>query len=164
MITLIILILTLIGATALAMRHAPIIAWTGLFAAAALVTLFASGFGLFFIILLVGTILLGLASVEDLRRKFIAKPAFNAIAKVIPPVSDTEREALEGGTVGWDAELFSGIPDYDKLRAISPIRLTDEEQDFLDGETETLCKMIDDWQKMWLEAWFSMWFPMSRKR
>ena len=146
MTTLIILILTLCGATALAMRHAPIIAWTGLFAAAGLITLFASGFGVFFILLLVITILLGLASVEDIRRKFFAKPAFNAIAKVIPPVSDTEREALEGGTVGWDAELFSGIPDYDKLRAISPIRLTDEEQDFLDGPTETLCEMVDDWQ------------------
>lgn len=146
MTTLIILLLTLAGATFLAMRQAPIIVWAGLFLAAALLALLGNGFGLLFILMAVATILLGLGSMEDIRRKFIARPAFDAIAKVIPPVSDTEREALEGGTVGWDAELFSGAPDYDRLRAISPIRLTDEEQAFLDGPTEQLCAMVDDWQ------------------
>ena len=64
----------------------------------------------------------------------------------MPSVSDTEREALEAGTVGWDAELFSGDPDWQKLREVTPQRLTKEEQEFLDGPTEELCRRIDDWK------------------
>ncbi len=61
--------------------------------------------------------------------------------------SPTRRQqALEAGTVGFDAELFSGTPDWDKLRSIAPIVLTPEEQAFLDGPTDELCGLIDDWQ------------------
>lgn len=140
------IIFTLIGATVLSMRLAPILAWAGLFLISSLIMLFGSGFGPAFFILAAITSLLGLCSLEQFRSSFITRPAFKAIGKIIPPVSDTEKEALESGTVGWDAELFSGNPDYDKLRAISPIRLSLEEQAFLDGPTETLCQMIDDWQ------------------
>lgn len=144
------LILILVGAILLSLRHASILAWAALFFIASLIILFSTGagtgFSLIFFILAAITSLLGLCSLEDLRSTYITKPIFNAISKIIPHVSDTEKEALESGTVGWDAELFSGKPDYEKLRAISPIRLSDEEQAFLEDPTETLCKMIDDWQ------------------
>ena len=62
-------------------------------------------------------------------------------------MSQTEREALEAGTVGWDGELFSGRPAWDQLlaRAARP-QLTAEEQHFLDHEVETLCAMVSDWE------------------
>ena len=61
-------------------------------------------------------------------------------------MSDTEREALEAGTVWWEGELFGGDPEWDKLRSAEPPRLSPEEQAFLDGPCEELCRMIDDWQ------------------
>ena len=64
----------------------------------------------------------------------------------MPSISETEREALEAGTVGWDAELFSGTPDWAKLRRVSPITLTAEERAFLDGPTEELCRKLNDWR------------------
>jgi acyl-CoA dehydrogenase len=64
----------------------------------------------------------------------------------MPPISETEREALQAGTVGWDAELFSGKPDWKKLRRVAPITLTAEERAFLDGPTVELCKRLDDWR------------------
>lgn len=138
--------LALIGATVLAMRREPILSWAGLAVVTTVVTLFTSGFGLLFFLFAILAVIAGLCTWDPFRERFIARPAFNLVRKIIPPVSETEKEALEGGTIGWDAELFSGQPDYNKLRAISPIRLSEEEQAFLDGPTETLCKMCDDWQ------------------
>ncbi len=143
---LIIILLTIAGATALSLHRAPILAWSALFLVASIALLISSGFGFTFFLFAALTSLTALFSIDNIRSKYLARPAFNAIAKIIPPVSETEKEALDSGTVGWDAELFSGAPDYDKLRAISPIRLSDDEQAFLEGETETLCKIIDDWQ------------------
>ncbi|MEM7193251.1 MAG: acyl-CoA dehydrogenase family protein, partial [Pseudomonadota bacterium] len=89
--------------------------------------------------------LLYAAGLPGVKRNYITKPAYKALKGTIPSISKTEREALEGGTIGWDAELFSGRPDYAKLRAVAPITLTDEERAFLDGPTEELCQRLDDW-------------------
>jgi acyl-CoA dehydrogenase len=91
-------------------------------------------------------LVLAALSVPALRRSLLTVPAFNMLRGVMPKVSDTETQALEAGTVGFDAELFSGTPDWAKLRAVPPIQLTAEEQAFLDGPTDELCRMIDDWQ------------------
>ncbi len=64
---------------------------------------------------------------------------------VMPPMSQTEREALEAGTVWWDGELFSGAPNWNTLLNTPKPQLSKEEQDFLDGPTEQLCQMLDDW-------------------
>ena len=90
--------------------------------------------------------ILAALSVPEVRRKFFVAPAFNFLKKTLPKVSDTEQQALDAGTVGFDAELFSGTPDWAKLRAVPPVTLTGEEQAFLDGPTEELCRMINDWQ------------------
>jgi acyl-CoA dehydrogenase len=86
------------------------------------------------------------ASLPEIRRKYITLPAFRALKGSMPTISDTEREALEAGTVGWDAELFSGKPDWAKLRRVAPITLTAEERAFLDGPTNELCKLLNDWR------------------
>ena len=59
------------------------------------------------------------------RRDFISKPIFAWARDVLPSMSDTEREALEAGDVWWDADLFTGNPDWSKLLATAPAALTD---------------------------------------
>ncbi|NJJ58757.1 acyl-CoA dehydrogenase [Pseudomonas sp. SJZ103] len=82
----------------------------------------------------------------DLRRQYFTKPLFSWFQKVLPPMSETERDAIDAGTVWWDGELFSGRPDWDKLLAYPKVKLTEEEQAFIDGPTEELCAMVSDWE------------------
>ena len=83
--------------------------------------------------------------VADVRRKYFSGPMFDWFKKVLPPISATERDAIDAGTVWWDGELFSGRPDWDTLLGYPRARLTDEEQAFLDGPTETLCALVSEW-------------------
>ncbi|MBC3363785.1 acyl-CoA dehydrogenase [Pseudomonas sp. SWRI154] len=82
----------------------------------------------------------------DLRRKYFSAPMFDWFQKTLPPMSQTERDAIDAGTVWWDGELFSGRPNWDMLLAYPKVQLTEEEQAFLDGPTEALCAMVSDWQ------------------
>ena len=61
-------------------------------------------------------------------------------------MGDTERAALEAGTVGFEGQLFSGQPDFDALRQRGANRLTAAEQSFLDHEVVELNAMLDDFQ------------------
>ena len=90
--------------------------------------------------------LLFMASFPELKRKYITLPTYRALKGVMPTISETEREALQAGTVGWDAELFSGTPDWSKLRRISPITLSADERAFFEGPTNELCKRLNDWR------------------
>src|SRR5437763_13916750 len=83
------------------------------------------------------------------RRDFITKPIFALARTALPPMSDTEREAIEAGDVWWDADLFTGNPDWAKLLAFPPARLSKEEQAFLDGPVDELCRMLDEWRINW---------------
>ncbi len=91
-------------------------------------------------------------SFETLRLGLFTGPIFAGVRKALPRVSPTESAAIDAGTVGWDAELFSGTPDWGKLRAIPPIILTREEKEFLEGPTEELCKMLDEWDMRHVRA------------
>lgn len=82
----------------------------------------------------------------DLRRKMLTAPLFGWFQRTLPPMSQTEREAIDAGTVWWDGELFSGRPDWNTLLSYSKAELTEEEQAFIDGPTEELCAMVSDWQ------------------
>lgn len=85
-------------------------------------------------------------NIVNVRRRLISQTAFHAMKKIMPRISQTEKEALEAGDVWWEAELFSGAPDFDKLHKLPKATLTDEEQAFLDGPVEEFCGMLDDWQ------------------
>jgi acyl-CoA dehydrogenase len=87
-----------------------------------------------------------LLALPEQRRKLFSAPMFAWFQRVLPPMSATERDAIEAGTVWWDGELFSGRPDWDKLLAYPKAHLSEEEQAFLDGPTEELCAMVSDWQ------------------
>ncbi|MFV0296123.1 MAG: acyl-CoA dehydrogenase, partial [Hyphomicrobiaceae bacterium] len=102
-----------------------------------------SGFGW---LLWLPAIILAVLCVAPIRRLVLIGPIYSAIRRILPKVSDTETEALEAGTVGFDAELFSGRPNWQRLRDVAPITLTPEERAFLDGPTTELCRMINDWQ------------------
>jgi alkylation response protein AidB-like acyl-CoA dehydrogenase len=80
------------------------------------------------------------------RRAVISGPFFRLFAKMLPEMSQTEREALEAGDVHWDAELFRGNPDWEKWLSGPRWQLSEEEQAFLDNQVETLCSMLDDFE------------------
>ncbi|WP_285351631.1 acyl-CoA dehydrogenase [Pseudomonas sp. ME-P-057] len=85
-------------------------------------------------------------ALPDLRRRHFSAPMFTWFQKVLPPMSATERDAIDAGTVWWDGELFSGRPDWNTLLSYPKSQLTEEEQAFLDGPTEALCAMVSDWE------------------
>ena len=82
---------------------------------------------------------------DDFRKTYLTAHLFNWFRKQVPAMSSTEQEALEAGGVGWEAEIFSGQPDWEKLKQYKPA-LSEEEQAFLDGPVNVLCSMLDDWQ------------------
>jgi len=84
-------------------------------------------------------------NISILRRGLISDRVLPLLRKALPPMSQTEKEALDAGTVWWDGDLFSGRPDWDKLHAMVLPKLSAEEQAFLDGPVEELCQMLDDW-------------------
>jgi len=86
------------------------------------------------------------AHAESFRQRNITRPLLKWVRSVLPAMSDTEREALAAGTVWFDAELMRGNPDFSKLLDMPVPRLSDEEQAFMDGPVEELCRLIDDWQ------------------
>ena len=83
---------------------------------------------------------------QILRKNLISNPLFKGMANVMPSISQTEQEALDAGDVWWEGELFSGKPDFDKIRSLPKPQLTEEEQAFLDGPVEQLCEMTNDWK------------------
>ena len=84
-------------------------------------------------------------NIDALRLRFVTRPFLRTYRRMLPSMSDTEREALEAGTVWWDGELFTGRPDWQKLLGAKAPQLTAEEQAFIDGPCEELCRMVDDW-------------------
>lgn len=156
---LVFLALVVAGVVALGMYKAPLWAWALGALAAAIIwqsairgTLTDPAPGFIGYLFWLTAIVFGLLAVPAIRRTALIAPAFKFIKGMMPKISDTESQALEAGTVGFDAELFSGMPDWDKLRSIAPVVLTPEEQAFLDGPTEQLCGMIDGWQVRHTEA------------
>jgi len=96
--------------------------------------------------LLAGFFLLFISlNIPFIRKLLFSRWIFKLMKNALPVMSQTEREALEAGNTWWDAELFSGNPDWKKLQNLPVARLTDEEQAFIDGPVETLCAMLNDW-------------------
>jgi acyl-CoA dehydrogenase len=89
--------------------------------------------------------ILMLLNIRPLRVALVILPFMKNYRKLLPPMSATEREALDAGTVWWDGELFTGGPNWQKLMSAKAPSLTPVEQAFLDGPCEELCAMLDDW-------------------
>ena len=152
MLTLALVVIGVVGALTLAMRRAPLWQWALLALLVGLLSRVVTAPELaidlispWTVVALVPAIVLGLLCLTPLRRLVVTGPAYGMVKAILPRVSRTEQEALDAGTVGWDAELFSGQPRWDKLLSIRKPTLTAEEQAFLDGPVNTVCAMIDDW-------------------
>jgi acyl-CoA dehydrogenase len=104
--------------------------------------------------------------------RVLGRLALESFTKALPPLGDTERAALEAGTVGFEGQLFAGRPDFDALAAVGPNRLTEAEQAFLDGQVRTLIAKLDDfaideardlppdvWQFLRREKFFGLIIP-----
>src|SRR5688500_6630919 len=126
----------------------PILWWT---IAAGLLTWYLSaiaGFGLATNIVLAVLFFVTAAvlNIPVLRRALISDRILAIYRRILPDMSQTEKEAIDAGTVWWDADLFSGKPDWNKLLATPAPRLSAEEQAFLDGPVEELCALCNDWE------------------
>lgn len=150
--TLVLIVVAVIGFGALAMRRSPL--WHWALGALIIGLLSRIGFGPGpgvatdwpgLVLVALPAIILGLLALPLVRRLVLTGFIFGAVKSALPRVSRTEQEALDAGTVGWDAELFSGHPDWQKLLGIAKPHLSAEEQAFFDGPTEAVCAMIDDW-------------------
>ena len=91
-------------------------------------------------------IVAGVLNFPALRRLFISNPLLAAYRRILPAMSQTEKEAIDAGTVWWDGELFSGRPDWDRLLGFPKPSLSPGEQSFLANECEILCAMASDWE------------------
>jgi acyl-CoA dehydrogenase len=84
--------------------------------------------------------------VPSVRQSLVSAKALKVFRKILPAMSQTEKEALEAGTVWWESELFKGKPDWKQLQSIAAPKLSAEEQAFLDGPVNTVCAMVNDYQ------------------
>ena len=83
---------------------------------------------------------------KSLRRNVISRPLMGWYKSVLPGLSDTEAQALEAGDTWWEADLFSGNPDWEKFRSFESHGFTEEEQAFIDGPVQEFCAMLDDFE------------------
>ncbi|MDO6500878.1 acyl-CoA dehydrogenase FadE [Photobacterium sanguinicancri] len=85
-------------------------------------------------------------NITSLRKQLLSKTALGMFKKVMPEMSRTEKEAIDAGTVWWEADLFRGAPDWNKMHDIPAPRLSAEEKAFLDGPVNEVCRMTNDYQ------------------
>src|SRR5690348_13514044 len=146
--TFIILVCVAIVGMACAFFRSRLWQWT----LATIATILVVGFGLqaftpLWVLLGIFAVLIALPlNLTPLRRALFSAPLLKVFRRVLPKLSETEQVALDAGTVGFEGELFAGKPDWSKLLSQPKPQLSTEEQAFLDGPCEQLCRMVDDWK------------------
>jgi acyl-CoA dehydrogenase len=145
--TLLWLIIGLGTPVALAYRRTDLATSTAVLGAVLIAYTLLGGWGWpWLIVLWLGFAVLAALNVESVRRDIVSRRVLRAYRGMLPSMSRTEQEALEAGNVWWEGELFTGMPTWSKLMQLPAPKLTEEEQAFLDGPVEDLCRMLDDWQ------------------
>ena len=139
---------TLVALLALGFTGAPLVLW------AIVLSVVLIGFGAPLWLLAVFAVVMAIFLITPLRRLLVSSIVMKILGPIMPSISETERTAIESGTVWAEAELFSGKPDFAKLMNESYPTLTPEERAFLDGPVEELCSVVDDW-----EVWESRELP-----
>lgn len=140
-------------AGALAYGRAPLFAWLVAGWAWLAALAWAGGWSMPVAVAVLGafTAVMALFLVVPLRRALLTANIFKAFRRALPAMSQTERDALEAGTVWWEGELFAGRPDWRRLAAYPWPKLSAEEQAFLDEDTEQLCHLVKDWETTQLQ-------------
>ncbi|HUK04231.1 MAG TPA: acyl-CoA dehydrogenase [Burkholderiales bacterium] len=133
---------------ALAYFQAPILVWT--VAAGLMAATWASALQLSAqtdaVLLFLFVFIAPVPVIPALRRRLVSDHVLAIFRRILPDMTQTEKDAIDAGTVWWDADLFSGKPDWNKMLAIPAPKLSAEEQAFLDGPCEEACAMTDDWE------------------
>ncbi|UTA78316.1 acyl-CoA dehydrogenase [Halomonas sp. XH26] len=172
MLTLLLIVLAVAGLLVVMRREAgatPALALLGVLGLVGLV-LGASVIGT---LLLIAAAAVAIAGLPALRSKWLTPRIFATFKKVAPKVSDTERTALEAGSVSWDGELFSGKPQWESLLSYKDDGLSEAEQAFLDNQCAKAAGMCNAWdiaqeradlpQQLWdylkKEGFFGMIIP-----
>ncbi len=78
-------------------------------------------------------LLVVLFNLLPLRRQIFSKKALSFYHQKMPRLSLTERQALTAGNVGWEGELFSGMPDWDKLKIYRKVNCRPKSKRFWKG-------------------------------
>lgn len=94
-------------------------------------------------------ITVALLFIKPIRQSLISSPLMKYVRAVLPPISETEKIALEAGDVWIEGDLFKGNPDWQLVHALRKPSLSPEETTFLEHECETLCEMIDEWSNVY---------------
>ena len=99
---------TIIAIFALGFLGAPLVLWT------AIVAVLLWGFGA--PVWLVGAyvVVSAIFFIPPVRRALISPIVLKILAPIMPVISDTERSAIEAGSVWVEKDLFSGKPDFKK--------------------------------------------------
>src|SRR5918995_4062242 len=135
----------LFGALVLAYQRVSLLTATLAYGGALLIYAFTTAAPVSTLLLVAVLAVLVFLNIDALRIRFISRPFLRTYRRMLPSMSQTEKDALEAGTVWWDGELFTGGPDWNKLLSAKAPTLTAEEQAFIDGPCEELCRMINDW-------------------
>ena len=141
-------ILAVLGvALILAYHKANGLAWSVALAAGVAILHYATGTPAWALTILWAAVAVfaAIAIVKPLRRAILTGPIFGLYKKILPQISQTEQEALDAGSIWWDADLFTGTPDWKKLLDYPQARLSSEEEAFIAGPVEELCGMLDEW-------------------
>ena len=85
-------------------------------------------------------------NILPIRQRLVSVPVFNVFKKLMPPISQTEKEALDAGTIWWEADLFRGNPDWKQMHDFPVAHLSPDEEAFIEGPVEQLCAMAIDWE------------------
>ncbi|BAU12387.1 fatty acid degradation protein [Leptolyngbya sp. NIES-3755] len=83
-------------------------------------------------------------AIPQIRRRLLTIPIMKVIR--LPKISETERAAIEAGTVWVEGEFFSGAPDFERINQAAYPEVTPELQTFLDQQVEQVCCMATDWE------------------
>jgi len=136
------IIITLLTPLVIGFFGAPIWVW-------GLVTgLFMIGWGLPLWSGIVAAVFLASFTIPPIRKILFTGPMLKILRalKIMPELSETEKVALEAGSVWMDGELFSGNPDFKKILDQRFDKLSGEEKSFIDNECEEICNMLSDWE------------------
>ncbi|MDI5984199.1 acyl-CoA dehydrogenase [Halomonas sp. M4R5S39] len=145
MLTLILLVLAVTGLLVVMRREAGALPALGVLAVLGLAGLLL-GAPVLGVLLLIGAGGVAVAGLPALRIRWLSPRLFATFKEVAPRVSDTERTALEAGTVAWDGELFSGRPDWQRLLDYRDEGLSDEERAFLEHQCSVAAGMCNAWE------------------
>lgn len=146
MINIALILIALVGLTTIAYKGLHVQFASLFLGIVSFIALTSSAHGLLAFLFILATLATLVFSIPQIRQKFVSAPTLKIMRKILPPISETEQEAIDAGTVWWDGEIFSGKPNWDKLLSAPVPTLTEEEQTFIDGPVNELCRMSDAWK------------------